>query len=78
MALHVPRAPGFQSMLKEGARVDTLLLFTFKSKKLTKPKYFSIYLFQSFIQALMKWSSKTLKPVKSFLKRLNQRTDQMA
>jgi hypothetical protein len=24
MALHVPKAPGFQSMLKEGARVNTL------------------------------------------------------
>ncbi len=24
MALHVPKAPGFQSMLKEGARVNIL------------------------------------------------------
>ena len=36
MALHVPKAPGFQSMLKDGARVRIFfyLNFIFKSLKM--------------------------------------------
>lgn len=42
MALHVPKAPGFQSMLKEGARVikNILLIRYLKLTKIQKQQIF--------------------------------------